>query len=74
MGLIQIFSPEGPRIRSLHLVADPQGPERPLSEAPGQEREVGLVLWFHDSTFECIAHSFRVEVFRESMADLLARA
>ena len=32
------------------------------------------VLWFHDSTFECIARSFTVEVFRESMAELLARA
>jgi hypothetical protein len=32
------------------------------------------VLWFHDSTFECIARSFLVEVFRESFADLLARA
>lgn len=32
------------------------------------------VLWFHDSTFECIARSFSVEVHRESMADLLARA
>jgi len=31
------------------------------------------VLWFHDSTFECVAESFRVELFRESMADLLVR-
>ena len=31
------------------------------------------VFWFHDTTFECVAESFRVEVFRESMADLLAR-
>ena len=31
------------------------------------------VLWFHDSTFECVAESFTVEVFRESMADLLDR-
>ncbi|WP_165252135.1 hypothetical protein [Paludisphaera soli] len=31
------------------------------------------VFWFHDSTFECIARSFTVEVFRESFADLLAR-
>ncbi len=31
------------------------------------------VLWFHDSTFECIARSFTVEVHRESMADLLDR-
>lgn len=32
------------------------------------------VFWFHDTTFECVAESFRVEVFRESMAELLARA
>ena len=31
------------------------------------------VFWFHDTTFECVAESFRVEVFRESMVDLLAR-
>jgi hypothetical protein len=32
------------------------------------------VLWFHDTTFECVAESFQVERYRESMADLLARA
>ena len=31
------------------------------------------VFWFHDSTFECVAESFKVEVFRESMAEMLAR-
>ena len=31
------------------------------------------IFSFHDTTFECVAESFRVEVFRESMADLLAR-
>ena len=31
------------------------------------------VLWFHDTTFECVAESFTVELFRESMAELLAR-
>jgi hypothetical protein len=31
------------------------------------------VLWFHDTTFECVAESFQVEIFRESMADLVAR-
>jgi hypothetical protein len=31
------------------------------------------VFWLHDTTFECVAESFKVEVFRESMADLLAR-
>ena len=31
------------------------------------------IFWFHDTTFECVAESFRVEVFRESVADLLAR-
>jgi hypothetical protein len=31
------------------------------------------VLWFHDTTFECVAESFKVELYRESMADLLAR-
>jgi hypothetical protein len=32
-----------------------------------------FVLWFHDSTFECVAESFSVEVFHESMAALLER-
>jgi hypothetical protein len=32
------------------------------------------VLWFHDTTFECVAESFKVELYRESMADLLAQA
>lgn len=32
------------------------------------------IFWFHDSTFECIAEGFRVETFRESMAEVVARA
>ena len=31
------------------------------------------VFWFHDSTFECLAQTYKVEVSTESMADLLAR-
>lgn len=31
------------------------------------------IFWFHDSTFECIAKSFRVETCRESMKSLLGR-
>ena len=31
------------------------------------------VFWFHDTTFECIATSFTVGVYRESMAAMLAR-
>lgn len=31
------------------------------------------IFWFHDSTFECIAHSFRVETCHESMKSLLGR-
>lgn len=31
------------------------------------------VFWFHDTTFECVAESFNVELYRESMAELLAR-
>lgn len=31
------------------------------------------ILWFHDTTFECVAESYKVELFRESMADLLAK-
>jgi len=31
------------------------------------------VFWFHDSTFECLAESFNVEVTRESMSELLGR-
>lgn len=32
-----------------------------------------FVLWFHDTTFECIAESFKVELYQASMAALLAR-
>jgi hypothetical protein len=32
-----------------------------------------FIFWFHDTTFECIAQSYKVEVFRESMKELLAR-
>ncbi len=32
-----------------------------------------FVLWFHDKTFECIAELFKVELYQESMAALLAR-
>ncbi len=31
------------------------------------------IFWFHDSTFECIARSFKVETYRESMKELLQR-
>jgi hypothetical protein len=31
------------------------------------------VFWFHDSTFECVAKSFKVEVFNETFADMLSR-
>ena len=31
------------------------------------------VLWFHDSTFECIAQSFDVEVYKETFASVLGR-
>lgn len=32
-----------------------------------------FVFWFHDTTFECIAKGFTVEVYRESMPAMLAR-
>lgn len=31
------------------------------------------VFWFHDSTFECLAESYKVEVTTESMPELLNR-
>ncbi|HEU4538114.1 MAG TPA: hypothetical protein VFS00_28530 [Polyangiaceae bacterium] len=31
------------------------------------------VFWFHDSTFECVAESYAVEVFHETFSALLAR-
>lgn len=31
------------------------------------------VFWFHDSTFECVARSYKVETHRESMTEMLAR-
>jgi hypothetical protein len=30
------------------------------------------IFWFHDSTFECIAESYRLELFKGSMSELLA--
>jgi hypothetical protein len=30
------------------------------------------IFWFHDTTFDCIAKSFKVEVYRQSMAAMLA--
>jgi hypothetical protein len=30
-----------------------------------------FVFWFHDSTFECVARSFKVETYRMSMKELL---
>jgi len=31
------------------------------------------IFWFHDTTFECIAKSFKVELYRESVAAMLTR-
>jgi hypothetical protein len=31
------------------------------------------IFWFHDTTFECIAKSFTLEVYRESRSAMLAR-
>jgi hypothetical protein len=31
------------------------------------------IFWFHDTTFECVAESYSVEVFHETFAALLAR-
>ena len=31
------------------------------------------IFWFKDSTFECIAESFKIETYRESMKAMLAR-
>ncbi len=31
------------------------------------------IFWFHDNTFECIAQSYKVEVFHETLAQILAR-
>ena len=30
-----------------------------------------FIFWFHDSTFECIARSYKVEIYRVSMKELL---
>ena len=32
------------------------------------------ILWFHDSTFECVARHYKVETFKESFPELVARA
>jgi hypothetical protein len=41
------------------------------------DRWLGLhhyILWFHDSTFECVARDFEVSLSTESFANLLVRA
>ena len=41
---------------------------------PAVWRELNhYVFWFHDTTFECIAESFKVEIYRESMPAMLTR-
>jgi len=30
-----------------------------------------FIFWFHDSTFECVARSYKVETYRMSMKKLL---
>jgi hypothetical protein len=32
-----------------------------------------FVFWFHDTTFECVARSFQVETYRESLKEMLGR-
>lgn len=32
------------------------------------------IFWFHDTTFECIAESYRIDVFKGTMPELLAQA
>ncbi len=32
-----------------------------------------FIFWFHDSTFECLAESYEIEVTSESMCELLGR-
>lgn len=42
--------------------------------APAQWRDLNhYVFWFKDSTFECIAQSYQIEIYRESMKALLVR-
>jgi hypothetical protein len=31
------------------------------------------IFWFHDTTFECVTKSIKVEIFQESMSSLLAK-
>ena len=32
------------------------------------------ILWFHDETFECVAESYEVEVFKKSMDEVIVEA
>ena len=41
---------------------------------PGRWRDLNhYIFWFHDSTFECVAKSFKVETYPETMRNLLGR-
>ena len=41
---------------------------------PNRRKDLNhYIFWFHDSTFECIAKSYSVEVFQESMREMLRR-
>ena len=50
-------------INSVHRMYDPDS-WRDLNH---------YVFWFHDSTFECVARSYKVETYRESLGEMLAR-
>jgi len=49
------------RINSVHQCYEPEY----------WRRRHHYIFWFHDTTFECIAESFKVELFRTTMAELL---
>ncbi len=59
-------------IPELAAIREVSSEETPQSRQYWQEL-THYVFWFHDCMFECVAKSYKVEVFQESMASLLSR-
>ncbi len=63
---IVINSPWLAEIEAINKVHTHYNPER-------WRNRKHYIFWFHDSTFECIAESFTIELYQESMYQMLMR-
>jgi len=63
---IVVNSPWIAEIEAINKVHTLYNPER-------WRKRKHYIFWFHDSTFECIAESFTLELYQESMYQMLTR-